>query len=101
MLNIDVPNLQTMTLTIFHQRRRMIKAHWLVIQQCAEECGQIAVLEVSTGIGQECEARCVALRETVQGKGADGLGDHLLRCWSTPFLVMPAVSFVSNCCILS
>src|ERR1700732_89240 len=78
-LDIDGFHAKPMSLSIFDENRRRVKAHWLVIQDGACERRQVFHLEVCRGICDEREASSVGLRKSIQRERADVLYDRGLR----------------------
>ena len=78
-LHVDRLHSQSMTLRVFHQRRRIVKTHGLVVQHGRRERRQIVALEIGAGIGNQREAGRVRFRKSIQREGRDRLNNLLLR----------------------
>ena len=78
-LDIDWLDAQAMPLCIFHQHRRTVKAHRLVVQNRACKCCEVFHLEISRGIRDQRKAGGMRFRKTVERKRADVLNDRVLR----------------------
>ena len=67
-LHIHGQKMQAVALGVFHQSRRMIKPHGLLIQNRRGERRQVMALQISAGIGDQSETRGVRFGKSVQRK---------------------------------
>src|SRR5690242_10334291 len=68
-----------MTLCVFYQCRRMIKTHWLIVEQRASKRRQVIRAQIGARVGEQGEARRMRLREPEHGEGCDRFYDLVLR----------------------
>src|SRR5436190_2294243 len=76
--NVNRVDLQSMPLSVFNYRSRVIETHWLIVQQRSGERREIMALQMSARVGDQREARGVRFGETIQRERSDRLHDFVL-----------------------
>ena len=66
-----------MALRVLDDRRRVVEAHRLVVEQRRVELRGMVELQIGAGIGEQGEAGRVAFGKTIQGEGRDRAHDLL------------------------
>ena len=77
--HIDRPHAQAVPLRVFHQRRRMIKSHGLIIEHRRGKRGEIVAFQIRAGIRDQRKTRRMRFGKSIQRERRDRLHDRVLR----------------------
>src|SRR5262245_16248675 len=88
-LDVDWMETNAAALRVLDQRRRMVKPHWLIVEQRGVERRGKMRLEIGAGIGEQREAGGVRLGKPVEGKRCNRRDDLLRRLAGDPLARHP------------
>ena len=69
---------EPMSLRIFDQDSRRVKAHGLIVENGRGESGEEVAFQIGAGVGDQGKAGGVGFRKTVERERSDGLDDTIL-----------------------